>query len=98
VVNEYGTGAGTRIEGFEIAGKTGTAQVASTARVGKESKDHAWFVSFAPFAQPELALVVLTENVGFGATYSVPKARLIYEDYYRRTRPVEETEAEVAKK
>ncbi|HZS06266.1 MAG TPA: penicillin-binding protein 2 [Blastocatellia bacterium] len=88
VVNEGGTGAGTKIEGFEIAGKTGTAQVASTARVGKESKDHAWFVSFAPFEKPEIAMVVLTENVGFGSTFSVPKARAIYEDYYRRTRGV----------
>jgi penicillin-binding protein 2 len=94
VVNEAGTGAGTRLEGFEIAGKTGTAQVASTHRVGTENKDHAWFVSFAPFEKPEIAMVVLTENVGFGSTYSVPKARAVYEDYYRRTRHLDETKAE----
>lgn len=97
-VNAGGTATGTAIPGFDVCGKTGTAQVASTERVGKESKDHAWFMSFAPRDKAEIALVVLTENAGFGATYSVPKARAIYEDYYYRTRNLPMPEPELAAK
>lgn len=99
-VNAGGTATGTAIPGFDVCGKTGTAQVASTERVGKESKDHAWFMSFAPRDKPEIASVVLTENVGFGSTYSVPKARAIYEDYYYRTRnlPMPDPEQEAKAK
>ena len=86
VVNENGTGDRARVEGFDVAGKTGTAQVASARRAGEQHKDHAWFVSFAPLAKPELASVVLTENAGFGGIHSAPKAKAIYEVYYRRTR------------
>jgi penicillin-binding protein 2 len=93
---ENGTATATQIDGFPVAGKTGTAQVASTSRVGKENKDHAWFVSYAPADKPEIALVVLTENVGFGGRFSVPKAKFIYEDYYRRTRNLN-TPVEVAR-
>ena len=85
-VNAGGTAGGTAIPGFDVCGKTGTAQVASTHRVGKEFKDHAWFMSFAPRDNPEICSIILTENVGFGSTYSVPRARALYEDYYRRTR------------
>jgi penicillin-binding protein 2 len=90
VVNENGTGGGARIEGFDVAGKTGTAQVASARRAGEKYRDHAWFVSFAPWNKPEIASVVLTENAGFGGTHSAPKAKAIYEVYYRRTRDLKE--------
>lgn len=85
VVNENGTGSRARVEGFDVAGKTGTAQVASARRAGEKHKDHAWFVGFAPWDKPEVASVVLTENVGFGGTHSAPKAQAIYEVYYQGT-------------
>jgi penicillin-binding protein 2 len=99
---EGGTAGAARVEGFDVCAKTGTAQVASTDRVGSKNKDHAWLISFAPRDKPELALVVLTENVGFGGTHSAPRAKPIYEDYYRRTRnlptePLAEASPEVAK-
>lgn len=100
---EAGTAGAAKVEGFDVCAKTGTAQVASTARVGSKNKDHAWLISFAPRDKPELAMVVLTENVGFGGTHSAPRAKPIYEDYYRRTRGLddetkaEETKADVAK-
>jgi penicillin-binding protein 2 len=84
VVNENGTGGQARIEGFDVAGKTGTAQVASKSRAGERSKDHAWFVSFAPRDNPEIASVVLVENSGFGGVQAAPKAGMIYQSYYRR--------------
>lgn len=95
---QAGTAGAARVEGFDVSAKTGTAQVASTERAGSKNKDHAWLISFAPRDKPELAIVVLTENVGFGSTYSAPRAKQIFEDYYRRTRGLppksEETEAE----
>ncbi|HEU0174571.1 MAG TPA: penicillin-binding protein 2 [Blastocatellia bacterium] len=87
VVNEAGgTGGNARVEGFDVCGKTGTAQVASKDKAGAKNKDHAWFISFAPRDKPEISSVILTENVGFGSTFSAPRAQAIYEDYYRRTR------------
>ncbi|HEY6402436.1 MAG TPA: penicillin-binding transpeptidase domain-containing protein, partial [Blastocatellia bacterium] len=95
---EAGTARGARVEGFDVCAKTGTAQVVSTEKMGAKNKDHAWLISFAPRDKPELAMVVLTENVGFGGTHSAPRAQAIYEDYYRRTRGLttkpEETKAE----
>lgn len=74
VVNkDYGT-AHRHFRGYPItvAGKTGTAQTASF--------NHAWFGGFAPYENPEIAVVVLLENAGSSA-YSVPIAREIM-DYY----------------
>lgn len=87
VVNEGGgTGGGARVEGFDVCGKTGTAQVASRDKAGSKTKDHAWFIGFAPRDKPEICSVILTENAGFGGTHSAPRTKAIYEDYYRRTR------------
>ncbi len=86
VVNEYGTGTRARVEGFDVSGKTGTAQVASRSRAGEKTKDHAWFVSFAPRDNPEIASIVLVENSGFGGVQAAPKAGAIYQTYYQRTR------------
>jgi penicillin-binding protein 2 len=98
VVNEGGTGGAARIEGFDVCGKTGTAQVASKERAGKKTNDHAWFISFAPRDKPEICSVVLTENAGRGGRESAPRTHAIYEDYYRRTRGLppksEETQAD----
>jgi penicillin-binding protein 2 len=86
VVNESGTGSRARVEGFDVSGKTGTAQVASKSRAGEKYKDHAWFVSFAPHDKPEIASVVLAENSGYGGVQAAPKAGAIYQAYYWRTR------------
>ncbi len=81
VVNGGGTGAGIRIPGFEIAGKTGTAQVAELGKDVGGKKDHAWFVSFAPAYKPEIAVIALIENVGFGGNHAAPAAKGVYEAY-----------------
>ncbi len=90
-----GTAGAAAIEGLDICGKTGTAQVASTEKAGSKNRDHAWFISFAPRDKPELAMVILTENAGFGGKQSAPRAKPIYEDYFHRTRGLPlETKAE----
>ena len=81
VVNGGGTGAGIRIPEFEIAGKTGTAQVAELGKDVGANKDHAWFVSFAPAFKPEIAVIALIENVGFGGSHAAPAAKGVYEAY-----------------
>jgi penicillin-binding protein 2 len=81
VVNAGGTGAGIKIQNFDIAGKTGTAQVAALGKDVGKNKDHAWFVSFAPAYKPEIAVIVLIENSGFGGSHAAPAAKGVYNAY-----------------
>lgn len=80
-VHSGGTAGAARIEGFEIAGKTGTAQVAEVGKDVGAKKDHAWFVSFAPAHKPEIAVIALIENSGFGGTHAAPAAKGVYQAY-----------------
>jgi penicillin-binding protein 2 len=74
VVNGSGTATHIRLPDIKIAGKTGTAQ-------NPHGKDHAWFVGFAPFENPKIAVAVLVENVGFGGTYAAPIAQKVIQTY-----------------
>jgi penicillin-binding protein 2 len=96
VVNAGGTGARLRMENFEIAGKTGTAQNSALGSGG--AKDHAWFVSFAPAYKPEIAVIALIENAGFGGTHALPAVKGVYDAFLikKGLKNVEETQ--VAKK
>jgi penicillin-binding protein 2 len=88
VVNE-GTGARARVPGIPIAGKTGTAQVVRKGE-GKgqaDLKDHGWFVSFAPVDNPQIAMVVLVENAGFGGQVAAPVAKAVYEAAFGARQP-----------
>jgi penicillin-binding protein 2 len=87
VVNAGGTAGRIKMEGFDIAGKTGTAQVVSLGKDVGENKDHAWFVSVAPAYKPEIAAIALIENVGFGGVHAAPAVRAVYDVYYHKTRP-----------
>ncbi|HEU4872101.1 MAG TPA: penicillin-binding protein 2 [Pyrinomonadaceae bacterium] len=86
VVNGGGTGARIAMAGFDIAGKTGTAQVVGLGKDVGKNKDHAWFVSYAPAYKPEIAMVALIENSGFGGSHAAPAIRGVYDVYYRKTR------------
>ncbi|HEY0380136.1 MAG TPA: penicillin-binding protein 2 [Pyrinomonadaceae bacterium] len=86
VVNEAGTATGIRMAGFDIAGKTGTAQVVSLGKDVGALKDHSWFVSYAPAFKPEVSCVALIENAGLGSRFGAPAVRAIYDVYYRKTR------------
>jgi penicillin-binding protein 2 len=61
-----------------VAGKTGTAQY------GSQDKTHAWFISFAPFDDPKIAMVVLVEGGGEGHSSAVPVTREVYDWYFTR--------------
>jgi penicillin-binding protein 2 len=89
VVNEGGTAGSVGFpRDLNVGGKTGTAQVIAREKVhGSETKDHAWFISFAPLhteQKPQLAVVVLTEHGGFGAAASAPKSKMINAVYFSK--------------
>ncbi|MGI8788744.1 MAG: penicillin-binding protein 2 [Pyrinomonadaceae bacterium] len=96
VVNNGGTAGRFKNPNFEMAGKTGTAQVSSIGSGG--DKDHAWFVSFAPAYKPEIAVIALIENSGFGASNAAPAVMGVYKEYLQKTRPELASKQETAKK
>lgn len=102
VVNEAGgTGGAARIPGFDVAGKTGTAQVVGLGKDVGKNKDHAWFVSYAPAFNPEISMIALIENVGFGGRFAAPAVHNIYAAYLSKAHPElapAQTPSELAKK
>ncbi|HQU83653.1 MAG TPA: penicillin-binding protein 2 [Pyrinomonadaceae bacterium] len=96
VVNAGGTAASVRMPNLEIAGKTGTAQNSELNSGG--AKDHAWFVSFAPAYKPEIAVLAMIENSGFGAANAGPAARGVYEAYLAKKGGAPVENQDVAKK
>ena len=85
VVEEIGgTGRRQRLKQLAFAGKTGTAQVVRLgAGKSHEFKDHAWFVAFAPYDNPEVAISVLVEHGEHGSTAAAPIARQMFELYFK---------------
>jgi penicillin-binding protein 2 len=82
----YAVGVGSK---YKIAGKTGTAQVIAIKQnekyhakdVAERNRDHAWFIAYAPADDPKIAISVLVENGGFGATAAAPIARKVLDAY-----------------
>lgn len=74
VMEPGGTGGMARVRTIQVAGKTGTAQ-------NPHGLDHAWFVGFAPFDNPVIAIAVLVENAGFGGSFAAPIAGKCIERY-----------------
>jgi len=62
VVNE-GTGVNASIEGIEVCGKTGTAD---HQEEGKDAPPHSWFIGFAPYDNPQVAVAIIVEDGGQG--------------------------------
>ena len=98
VVNGGGTAGSIKMANWEIAGKTGTAQVSEVGKDKGKNKDHSWFVSFAPAYKPEISVIALIENSGFGAANAAPAAKAMYESYLSRRPPLKIDGQEVASK
>lgn len=77
-VNVDGTCQGAYLKGFDVCGKTGTAQ-------NPKGADHSTFISFAPRKNPKIAIAVYVEHGGWGASMAVPIASLIEEKYLTDT-------------
>ena len=69
-----GTSWAAHLKGWDVCGKTGTAQNPNGA-------DHSTFLSFAPKDNPKIAISVYVEHGGFGASFALPIASLL-EEYY----------------
>jgi len=65
--------------GFSAAGKTGTAQ-------NPHGEPHALFTAFAPYENPEIALVIVIENGGEGSSVAVPVAKEVLEYWYNNVK------------
>lgn len=91
VVHERGTARLANVEGMDVCGKTGTAQVSAASagidaeKLDDEFRDHAWFAGFAPRDAPEIAFCVFVENGGHGGLHSAPIAKKILEAYFARS-------------
>jgi len=73
-VTQTGTGAGSTIKGINIGGKTGTVQ-------NPHGKNHSAYIAFAPIEDPKIAIAVVVEESGYGATWAAPIAHLMIENY-----------------
>jgi len=83
-----GTGGMARSPLIEVAGKTGTAQVIEmkgaylkSEQLSRFTRDHAWFVSYAPVQSPQVAVAVLVEHGGHGGDAAAPMAKKVFEKF-----------------
>jgi penicillin-binding protein 2 len=77
-VTVFGTSYFIKVPGQEYCAKTGTAQ-------NPHGKNHSWFVAFAPKDDPKIAVAVVVENAGYGATWAGPIAGFMMEKYLNDT-------------
>ena len=94
VVNRFGTGRAAQVNGFDVCGKTGTAQTIGRAGLSKLAAGqasrftaNAWFVGFAPQKFPEIAVVVLVEAGGSGGAVAAPIAATILQVFHEKRGP-----------
>jgi penicillin-binding protein 2 len=106
VVNSpKGTGWIAHIKGIDISGKTGTAQVVGRSNdphlsekdMPDHFKAHAWFVSYAPSVDPQIAVAVFVEHGGHGSTAAAPIAREIIRTYLEKDEYGRQLKAEISK-
>ncbi len=87
-----GTGGRARVPGVNVAGKTGTAQVAGLqhfegmddSKIPLKFRDHAWFVAFAPAEHAEIVVAVLAEHAGHGGSAAAPIAQKVLARYFEK--------------
>ncbi|MBF0274008.1 MAG: penicillin-binding protein 2 [Nitrospinae bacterium] len=93
VMEPGGTGGRARVEGIQVAGKTGTAQVVGMKENEEQKdleeiiythRDHAWFTSFAPVNDPEIVVSVIVEHGGHGGSTAAPVAQEIIEAFINK--------------
>jgi penicillin-binding protein 2 len=91
VVNEWGTGHSAKVAGFNVCGKTGSAQTISrrvretlSEEEQQKYEANAWFAGFAPREDPEIVIAVIVQRGGSGGAEAAPIAGHILEEYYRK--------------
>ncbi len=91
-VMETGTGSAAKVPGIIVCGKTGTVE---NYYKGVKQKSHAFFAAFAPRENPRIAIAVICENAGFGASSAAPIASLMIEKYLKDSIAGDERKAKV---
>lgn len=86
-VTTIGTGKVAKLEGINVASKTGTAENFANINGQQQVKldNHSVFVCFAPAEDPKIAIAVIVQNSGYGATWAGPVASLMMEKYLTDT-------------
>ena len=79
----WGTGHRAGLKTITVAGKTGTAEFPGPRDEEGHLPTHAWFVSFAPYENPQLAMAIFIYDGGEGALAGAPLAREIYSYYFQ---------------
>ncbi|MEZ4727690.1 MAG: penicillin-binding protein 2 [Caldilineaceae bacterium] len=95
-----GTAPASRLEGIEVAGKTGTAEYCDVIQKEDNPEEydcrrdehdnlptHAWYVGYAPFENPEIAVVAFVYNGGEGSATAVPIVHDILNAYFTEIHP-----------
>ena len=78
----HGTSTATNLSQVKVAGKTGTVENSPSIH-NRYGRNHVWFVSFAPYDDPEVTVVVFLEKShGYGGSLAAPIARKVYEHLY----------------
>lgn len=75
VVNAGGTATNVHLDEVEICGKTSTSQ-------NPHGRDHSWFISFAPYKNPEVSIVAIVENGGYGSVAAAPIVKELHKVYF----------------
>jgi penicillin-binding protein 2 len=91
-VMETGTGSAAKVPGIIVCGKTGTVE---NYYKGVKQKSHAFFAAFAPRENPRIAIAVICENAGFGASSAAPIASLMIEKYLKDSIPEPDRKAKI---
>ena len=91
VVNGAGTGGRARMAGYDVSGKTGTAQVisnegakAAKGKTDKDLRDNGWFVFFAPRDNPQIAGAIMVEHGGHGGVTAAPIGRHVLDTFFAK--------------
>ena len=95
VMDVEGTGKRSRVEGLDVAGKTGTAQVVRLERVEgleddevpRKYRDHALFAAYAPADDPQIVVVVILEHGRGGGRNAAPIAQRVLDTWWAKHRP-----------
>ncbi|HVN83982.1 MAG TPA: penicillin-binding protein 2 [Candidatus Binatia bacterium] len=92
VMSDHGTGKKARVKGIEVAGKTGTSQVVKIGEVRLkahqmpwQSRDHAWFVAYAPVDNPAIAVAAVVEHAdGGGGAVAAPIVQEVLTAFFQQ--------------
>lgn len=87
-----GTARNAQIQGISVCAKTGTVE---NYFRGKKQQNHSFFVAFAPKEKPRIAICVVVENAGYGATWAAPIASLVMEKFLNDSIAGDKRKAEV---